>query len=81
MPVDDQIAGAFDAGVEADDVLGDRTYAQTFCFGGKRFDDIVWAYPAPIPEIPKIANLLSFYNERVDIFVDGEPERPRKPDA
>jgi len=49
--------------------------------GGKRFDDIVWAYPAPIPEIPKIANLLSFYNERVDIFVDGEPERPRKPDA
>jgi uncharacterized protein (DUF427 family) len=34
-------------------------------------EDIVWSYPAPIPEIPKIENLLSFYNEKVDIEVDG----------
>jgi uncharacterized protein (DUF427 family) len=33
--------------------------------------DIVWSYPAPIPECPKIENLLSFYNERVDLYVDG----------
>ena len=44
---------------------------------GKRFDDVVWAYPTPIPEASKIENLLSFYNERVDIFVDGKPERSR----
>jgi uncharacterized protein (DUF427 family) len=35
-------------------------------------EDIVWSYPSPIPECRKIENLLSFYNEKVDIFVDGE---------
>jgi uncharacterized protein (DUF427 family) len=39
---------------------------------GKTFEDIVWSYPAPIPEIPKIENLLSFYNEKVDLYVDGK---------
>lgn len=35
--------------------------------------DLVWSYPAPIPECPKIENLLCFFNERVDaIYVDGE---------
>ena len=34
-------------------------------------EDIVWGYPAPIPECPKIENLLSFFNERVDLYVDG----------
>src|SRR5712692_1957822 len=34
--------------------------------------DLVSSYPAPIPECPKIVSLLSFYNERVDIYVDGE---------
>lgn len=33
--------------------------------------DIVWFYPAPLPEIPKIENLLCFFNEKVDITVDG----------
>jgi uncharacterized protein (DUF427 family) len=47
--------------------------------GGKDFPDIVWSYPDPIPECPKIRGLLSFYNENVDaIFVDGkEQERPK----
>jgi uncharacterized protein (DUF427 family) len=35
--------------------------------------DIAWFYPYPIPEIPKIENLLAFYNEKVDITVDGLP--------
>jgi uncharacterized protein (DUF427 family) len=29
------------------------------------------SYPRPIPEIPKIENLLCFYNEKVDLYVDG----------
>jgi uncharacterized protein (DUF427 family) len=45
---------------------------------GQHLDDVVWSYPAPISEIPKIENLLSFYNEKVDIEIDGIPnERPR----
>ena len=39
--------------------------------GDKVVKDIVWSYPAPIPECPKIENLLSFYNEHVDLYVDG----------
>lgn len=39
--------------------------------GGSMIHDVVWSYPAPIPECPKIENLLSFYNERVDLYVDG----------
>ena len=39
--------------------------------GGKALKDIVWGYPSPIPECPKIENLLSFYNEKVDLYVEG----------
>ena len=34
--------------------------------------DLLWGYPFPIPECPKIENLVSFFNEKVDISVDGE---------
>ena len=31
-----------------------------------------WGYAAPIPECPKIENLLCFYDEKVDaVYVDG----------
>ncbi|MCY1142056.1 DUF427 domain-containing protein [Actinoplanes sp. Pm04-4] len=42
--------------------------------------DAAWSYPDPIAEIPKIRDLLCFYNERVDIELDGEPQpRPVTP--
>jgi uncharacterized protein (DUF427 family) len=48
--------------------------------GGTQLDDVAWGYPAPIPEASKIENLLAFYNERVDILVDGVlQERPATP--
>jgi len=48
--------------------------------GEKTYRDFVWAYPRPIPEIPKIENLLCFYNEKVDLYIDGVmQERPLSP--
>jgi len=48
--------------------------------GDKTYKDFVWAYRRPIPEIPKIENLMCFYNEKVDLFVEGElQERPSTP--
>ena len=43
--------------------------------------DIAWSYPFPIPECPKIENLICFYDERVDaVEVDGQVQRkPRTP--
>ena len=49
--------------------------------GGEVYPDIVWYYPEPIPECPKIKDLLAFFNEQVDeIRVDGVPvARPLTP--
>jgi uncharacterized protein (DUF427 family) len=42
--------------------------------------DVMWSYPEPIPENPKIRDLFCFFNERVDLVVDGEPQdRPDTP--
>jgi uncharacterized protein (DUF427 family) len=41
-------------------------------------DDLVWCYEDPIPAARDIAGYLAFFNERVDLEVDGELlERPR----
>ena len=37
--------------------------------------NIVWGYLDPIEEIPKIRGLLSFFNEKLDIYIDGELEK------
>src|SRR6478609_8091537 len=33
--------------------------------------DLAWSYPDPIPENPKIKDLVCFFNERVELTVDG----------
>jgi uncharacterized protein (DUF427 family) len=38
---------------------------------GRRYDDLVWIYRTPLPESQKIAGLACFYNEKVDLYVDG----------
>ena len=48
--------------------------------GGTVHKDLAWSYKSPIPECPKVENLIAFFNERVDLEVDGERlERPRTP--
>jgi uncharacterized protein (DUF427 family) len=40
-------------------------------------EDLAWSYPAPLPESHKVAGLVTFYNEKVDLYVDGvRQERP-----
>ncbi|MFH8798296.1 DUF427 domain-containing protein [Streptomyces sp. NPDC017936] len=39
--------------------------------------DVVWSYPDPLPAVAAVRGLVAFYNEAVDITVDGERlERP-----
>jgi uncharacterized protein (DUF427 family) len=40
--------------------------------GSAERPDIVWSYPDPIAECPRIKGYLSFFNEKVDVYVDGE---------
>jgi len=35
-------------------------------------EDLVWYYPEPFAEVGRIADLVCFYNEKVDLEVDGE---------
>ncbi len=41
-------------------------------------EDVVRGYPEPFHEVEKIKGLVSFYNEKLDITIDGELEvKPR----
>ena len=45
---------------------------------GEIHENIAWAYDAPLPESYGIGSLVSFYNEKVDIYIDEElQERPK----
>jgi uncharacterized protein (DUF427 family) len=45
---------------------------------GAQHENVVWGYDAPLPESQKIAGLVAFYNEKVDLFVDEVlQERPK----
>jgi uncharacterized protein (DUF427 family) len=45
---------------------------------GKTHDDVVWGYDTPLRESQEIAGFVAFYNEKLDIYVDGELEEKPK---
>jgi len=46
--------------------------------GGRLEDDLVWSYPEPQHDAEQVRGLLCFFNESVDLELDGEVgERPR----
>ena len=42
--------------------------------GGQVHEDVVWCYYTPLLEAAKIADLVCFYNEKVEILIDGVAE-------
>lgn len=50
--------------------------------GGRARPDLGWSYEQPLPEAVAIAGLVAFWDERVDVFLDGaRRERPGGPIA
>lgn len=48
--------------------------------GDTTHPDLAWWYPHPTLESAKIAGLVAFYDEKVDVYLDGElQDRPRTP--
>ena len=45
---------------------------------GETFEDLVWGYDTPLPESRDVAGYVSFYNEKLDIYIDGELESKPK---
>ena len=39
--------------------------------GGTLHEDLAWSYRRPLPESIRVAGLVAFYNDRVDLEVDG----------
>lgn len=39
--------------------------------GDTDYPDLVWYYRIPLPESQKVAGLVCFYNEKVELYVDG----------
>jgi uncharacterized protein (DUF427 family) len=55
-----------------------KGHAATFSFGGH--DDIAWTYDEPDRQVEPIRDRIAFYNEFVDLELDGErQERPATP--
>lgn len=47
---------------------------------GQTVPDIAWSYPQPLADSAEIRDLVCFFDERVDVVVDGVPrERPQSP--
>jgi uncharacterized protein (DUF427 family) len=40
--------------------------------GDDVYENVVWSYETPIPDADGIKGLMCFYNERVDLTVDGK---------
>ncbi len=51
---------------------GQARYYSVELAGGEMVRDVVWYYSAPLPEAGRIEDLLCFFNERVDVELDGE---------
>ncbi len=78
MPVEDVVAS-----LEPSDTVTHCPYkgaASYYSVVGEHGKDLVWYYPEPLAEVGRIKGLACFYNERVDIELDGElQERPQSP--
>ncbi len=58
---------------------GDASY-YSLEIDGERHEDLGWTYRHPTLEASKIAGYVSFFDERVDVYVDGVlRERPESP--
>ena len=42
--------------------------------GDAQVEDVAWSYPTPLPESERIAGLMAFYDGKVTVEVDGQPQ-------
>jgi len=53
---------------------GTASYYSVKLSNGEVAKDVIWYYEEPLVNVGKIQGLLCFFNERVDVEVDGQPE-------
>jgi uncharacterized protein (DUF427 family) len=59
---------------------GDTSQYWSVRVGDAVHADLAWSYAFPTGPLLPVAGLVAFYNEKVDVFVDGvRQERPQTP--
>jgi uncharacterized protein (DUF427 family) len=59
---------------------GRASYYSVRLDDGSLVEDLVWYYPDPMMDAARVKGLMCFFNERVDLSLDGElMERPESP--
>jgi uncharacterized protein (DUF427 family) len=43
---------------------------------GQGHEDLAWSYEQPLPDAPAITGLIAFWDERVDVYLDGRRREP-----
>jgi uncharacterized protein (DUF427 family) len=78
IPVDDVVAQTADSDtVTHCPYKGAASYKSVQLGDGTIHKDLIWFYPEPLAEVGPIEGRLCFFNEKVDLELDGEPqERP-----
>ncbi len=47
---------------------------------GRELRDLAWSYEQPLPEAREVAGFICFFDERLDVILDGVPrQRPVTP--
>jgi uncharacterized protein (DUF427 family) len=54
---------------------GEASY-WSFEAGGRRYEDLGWSYEQPLEDMTPIAGLVAFWDDRLDVFLDGERREP-----
>ncbi len=39
--------------------------------GGQQHENVAWSYPTPLPESERIAGMVAFYDDKVELHIDG----------
>jgi uncharacterized protein (DUF427 family) len=64
--------------LQASDAVSHCPYkgtAEYWSFDGQASHrNIAWSYPTPLPESERIAGLVSFYDHKIDLYLDGVPQ-------
>jgi uncharacterized protein (DUF427 family) len=59
---------------------GTASYLSVELESGEVAEDLIWFYEHPLSEVGRIQGLLCFFNEKIDLELDGEAaERPESP--
>jgi uncharacterized protein (DUF427 family) len=56
---------------------GEAFYVSLETKGGTR-PDLAWSYDNPLPEGERLRNLVAFFDEKVDVILDGERHEPSR---